>query len=142
MELGKTIVSNILTISVLKWALKVFWNGNFDYQMDSETLKRSHIENKYIWDPAEMYCQGRDTHAMLAQCAAGHCRKLMPDSAKRFELQVSEKLFCCSLSTVSDIFRDDVDDNDGDYDANVWWQCRRKRIKPDFAQFYKQSSFL
>lgn len=48
-----------------------------------------------------------------------------------------------SLSMVSNVFKDDSDDNDGDYDDDERRRCRKKkRIKPDFAQFYIQPPFF
>lgn len=44
------------------------------------------------------------------------------------------------------MFSNDVEDNDGDYhndddDDDERRRCRKKRIKPDFAQFYMKSLF-
>lgn len=95
-----------------------------------------------------MYCPERSGHVQLTHCVAGDCanswRLFVFFFAKEtWAASLFENLFSGCLSLVSNVFKDDVDDTDGDYDDERR-RCRRKkkRIKPDFAQFYIRSPFL
>lgn len=139
----KTILSNIFIMSVLIWAFRVHWNKKIlTTEWTLRHCKREWTVNEDNGEVVEMFCKERDGRVQLTLWVARAALKT--DACICQEVWVSLRI--CSLAaclwwvmfskmmltTMAVIMITMKGDNAGE----------KKRIKPDFAQFYTRPPFL